>query len=645
MTTMARSYASSKKVTKSSDTVSNAARHLLEQKCHVLALWEKLARAALPSTDSKSHYVLLDSLPQFLDELISSLAINQPKLVQSENLAITHGIQRSAIRDYSLKQVITEYDLLARSVFLILDEKYTLTSHERNIIFDYIQAGRVSAAEEFTRQVLEKERETADAVRQAERQFRALANSIPQHVWITDSTGSAIWYNDKWYNYTGKNPEDVLGSSWMNLLPPDQVSEVKDKIRETVNTGGLWENSCQIKSRTGEWRWFLSRGTPIRDEQGKVTHWFGTNTDITEQKETEEELQRSKEKFRFLINSIPSIAWTAEPDGSLDFLNERFYQYTGDKPGHPLHADWNQFIHPDDFDRVKKLWFQVLEKGHPFRFEFRLKGASDGKYRWHLSNAVPVKDSQGHVIKWFGLTVDIEDQKRAQANLEEERALREFFINTLSHDLRTPLTVAKTGTELMSKNPERLDWIPKLTSRVLENLERVDRMIRDLLDINSIRSGKGVITQVDKVDLTVTFREVWEDFSTVYGDRFVFSLPKSMWGLWSKEALRRVLENLLSNAIKYGDQTRPIFVKMKEKENHCHFSVHNFGTPIAPQDQAKLFEPFVRALTIETGRALGWGIGLTLVKGVIEAHHGKIYVDSSAEGGTTFFVILPILER
>ena len=130
-----------------------------------------------------------------------------------------------------------------------------------------------------------------------ERQFRTLANSISQLAWMADSEGYIFWYNDRWYEYTGTTLEEMKGWGWQKVHHPDEVGRVVERIKVAFATGQPWEDTFPLKSKTGEYRWFLSRALPIFDEEGKVARWFGTNTDITEQRELERALRESRDQL------------------------------------------------------------------------------------------------------------------------------------------------------------------------------------------------------------------------------------------------------------------------------------------------------------------------------------------------------------
>lgn len=229
--------------------------------------------------------------------------------------------------------------------------------------------------------------------------------------------------------------------------------------------------------------------------------------------------------------------------------------------------------------------------------------------------------------------------------LRKERSIREHFVAVLAHDLRGPLSAAKLGAELLSQEPASLDVRRDLALRIDRNLDRLDRMIRDLLDVNRIRVGERLPLRLDTCDLGQIAHEVAEELRMLHGDRFVVEADARALGVWSADELRRALWNLGSNAVKYGAPDRPITFTVRRVEGRAFASVHNWGAPISPDDQTQLFEPFARSrAAIESGRP-GWGLGLTLVRGCAEAHGGAVSVASNPAEGTTFTLDLPLDAR
>ncbi|HXH73451.1 MAG TPA: HAMP domain-containing sensor histidine kinase [Bacteriovoracaceae bacterium] len=235
-----------------------------------------------------------------------------------------------------------------------------------------------------------------------------------------------------------------------------------------------------------------------------------------------------------------------------------------------------------------------------------------------------------------------ESSQKSLENLQRERVLREQFVATLTHDLRSPLAAAKMSAQMIVRKSDLGENAHRLLGRILSNIDRVDQMIQDLLDANLIREGETLPLKFEECDLREIVNDSIEDLITVHGDRFILLGEGEFKGVWSCSALRRVVENLAVNGIKYGDLYTPVTISLSRFENDCfEIAVHNEGKVISSEDQKILFEPYRRTSSARLGQNKGWGLGLTLVKGIIDAHHGKIKVESGPGLGTTFSIQLP----
>lgn len=228
-------------------------------------------------------------------------------------------------------------------------------------------------------------------------------------------------------------------------------------------------------------------------------------------------------------------------------------------------------------------------------------------------------------------------------NLRTERVLRENFVATLSHDLRSPLSAAKTSAQMIVRYSERHERHPELANRIVSAITRADRMITDLLDANRIRAGEKLPLQLEKCNFAAIARDTVEELATIHGDHFALATAPVVEAYSSCEGFRRILENLATNAVKYGDLHFPVRIALEQKRATIVLSVTNQGEPIRAEDQARLFEPFTRTTAAQKSGKRGWGIGLTLCRGIAETLGGSIGVESSIENGTTFSVELPNL--
>jgi len=223
-------------------------------------------------------------------------------------------------------------------------------------------------------------------------------------------------------------------------------------------------------------------------------------------------------------------------------------------------------------------------------------------------------------------------------SLRVERDLREQFIATISHDLRGPLTAARASAEMALRYGHKEELRERMLRKTLESIDRAERMIRDLLDNSSIRGGKPLNLNLTPTDMKQIVTVLLDDLTTVYGERFELHTSGPMDGVWDPDNIRRAIENLVINAVKYGSRTAPIRVAIQSDENSGRISitVWNSGDPIPPEKLQDIFQRYYGE-----GGNNSWGLGLTIVKGIVESHGGSVTVESRAEMGTTFTISLP----
>jgi signal transduction histidine kinase len=232
--------------------------------------------------------------------------------------------------------------------------------------------------------------------------------------------------------------------------------------------------------------------------------------------------------------------------------------------------------------------------------------------------------------------------ERALAELQRERRIREQFIATLTHDLRSPLTAIRMCANLVARRIDDPEHVLRQCGRITASVVRADQMIQDLLDASRIRAGEGIPLKLEPVDLCDLARETIEELASIHGERFRFECSEPRLELRAdRSGLKRILENLMVNAVKYGAAEAPVSLAIRRREEEVAIEVHNSGNPIPESQLTSLWDPFRRVPSADVGPKQGWGLGLTLVKGMAEAHGGRVRVRSSVDEGTTFSVELP----
>lgn len=276
---------------------------------------------------------------------------------------------------------------------------------------------------------------------------------------------------------------------------------------------------------------------------------------------------------------------------------------------------------------LRRVIFRVLEQEQP--------DALPARVRDRILDCVDAGIRHA-MVEYSRITTDLLNSHIAA--LEVERGLREAFVSRLTHDLRNPLFTISTASELVSSSPDR-ETCARLMPRILGNVRRMDGMITDLLDANRIRAGEHAELRLESMDLVTVVTAAISDNELPHGKRFLLRAPAQVLGTWSADGLRRVIDNLLSNAVKYGSHAAPITVTVVVSDAEATLSVHNLGPTIPQADRAAIFEAFQRSGS--RGDAASWGVGLAVVKHVVEQHGGSITVESADGVGTTFVVRLP----
>ena len=286
--------------------------------------------------------------------------------------------------------------------------------------------------------------EASDAI---EERLRLIIDTIPTIVWRKSPEGSADFLNRRFREYTGLSLEDGMGWGWMNnaFHPDDRLME---EWRAALAAGKPFEKEARLRRVDGQYRWFLIRAVPLRDEQNKVVKWYGTTSDI-------EDLKRAEDRIRLIIDALPTMVWTLQPNGAVDFVNQRWMDYTGLSLEQEM-EDPTRPVHREDLPRVMEKWLVDLAAGGASEDEIRLRRA-DGEYRWFLIRTAPLRDEHGNVLKWYGVSIDIEDRKRAEeAARSSEREQRHIAVQ-LERE-RARLVEAQEMAKIGSWEAELHSW-------------------------------------------------------------------------------------------------------------------------------------------------------------------------------------------
>ena len=361
-------------------------------------------------------------------------------------------------------------------------------------------------------------------------------------------------------------------------------------------------------------------------------------------------MNQSEEQYRQLAEAIPQIVWTARPDGWIDYYNQQWFDYTGMTLEQSQGWGWGQMLHPDDVQSCLDRWTTSVETGENYEVECRIKRTSDQTYRWHLTRAVPVRDTEGKILKWFSSSTDINDQKlaletlqAANTRLKDLAALRDEFVAKVSHELRTPLTAIKEGVSLILDqalgpiNGEQRDFLVTVD----RDTDRLSDLIGNMLDLSKLEAGRLRLSR-RRVAVHRLIESAIDGYKAVAEGRTITAqLPVVTDIFVDPRRILQVITNLFSNAVKFTKEGGHITFDVHEQDESVAVSIQDDGVGIAQDDLTKVFKKFSQVGEGEQ-RLRGTGLGLALCKELVELHRGTLSVSSVPGRGSRFTVSLPM---
>jgi PAS domain S-box-containing protein len=359
-------------------------------------------------------------------------------------------------------------------------------------------------------------------------------------------------------------------------------------------------------------------------------------------------LGAGEERYRILADNIAQLAWTADQAGSIVWYNQRWYDYTGTTLADAQGWGWRNVVHPDHVDEVVAKISRCFDTGETWEDTYPIRGMS-GDYRWFLSRAFPIRDETGRVVRWFGTNTDITEQRAAEEALREADRHKTEFLVSLSHELRNPLGIIHTSLGLIERAGLKSAPGRRAVSVIGRQAAHMNRLVDDLLDITRISTGK-VLLKRTTVTLNEIVRATADDYRqlfTLEGIGFDVRITKQPLGAYVDIArIEQIVGNLLQNALKFTAMGGRVVLSVRAGKNHHGIiAVRDDGAGLSAGLIARIFEPLVQdTRTIDRSRG-GLGLGLPLVKGLVELHGGTVSASSDGPGGGAVFTIRLPLDR
>ncbi|MGQ0698353.1 MAG: ATP-binding protein [Panacagrimonas sp.] len=353
----------------------------------------------------------------------------------------------------------------------------------------------------------------------------------------------------------------------------------------------------------------------------------------------------SEARLRGLLDAMPARVGTVTAEGRVDYLHPSWAAYTGLKFDDVSGALWPRMFHPDDLPEYRRARDESLKSGKPFAHEVRVC-RHDGEYRWHLAQMAPVRNADGRILSWVSTTTEVHELKLAQQRLRDADRAKDEFLATLAHELRNPIAPIANGVQLLQKAGEDHKLRSQMLALMSRQLAQMVRLVDDLLDVSRITTGKLILRNapVMLADVVRNAIESVDPLIRASGQELEIVLPDDPVVLHGDATrLAQVLGNLLTNSAKYTDGAGTIRLSAVRENSEVRIAVQDQGIGIAPEVLPRVFDLFAqsdRALTRAQG---GLGIGLSLVRRLVEMHGGR--VEGASEGigrGATFTIFLPL---
>jgi len=458
---------------------------------------------------------------------------------------------------------------------------------------------------------------------------------------VRDETGRAIDYefvevNKSFSQQTGLR--DCVGRRARELVP--QLEQRWVDIYDEIAVSGVARRFVEGSSAMG--RWFSVYASRIaHPENRRVALLF---TDISERRQTEEALRESEAKFRTIADAMPQMIWSATPDGSFDYANEGWRGFAGVAPESLHGTGWKALADPEELPALHAAWFASQEGGAPFEIEHHARHRG-GAWRWVLTRALPVRDSEGRILRWMGTMTDIHDQKTISEELRLSNSRKDEFLAMLAHELRNPLAPISTAAQILKlsgNDPKRLAHASDVIGRQVRHMVE---LVDDLLDVSRVNRGLAELERVE-VDMRTVLHGALEQARPLI-ERQRHTLveevgPGRALVIGDSKRLVQVLANLLTNAAKYTPEGGRIAVALSATADEVRLAVSDNGIGIEASLLPHVFDLFTQAKRTPDRSHGGLGLGLALVRSMIVLHGGRVEVASAGLGqGSRFTVILP----
>lgn len=493
----------------------------------------------------------------------------------------------------------------------------------------------------------------------AEAKQREILDAIPHLIWKSTPEGEIAYINKRWTESLNLPLEETRNYGWLKVIHPDDASSVKERWEKARVAETEFHMAFRIKLGNGAFRWHEVRVQPSRDIGGTLVGWFGSASDIEDSHNLNESLRASEERFRRLADQAPVLIWMSDATKATTWFNRPWLEFTGRTMEQEIGSGWAEGVHPDDYVHCVETYSTNFDARQSFEMDYRLR-RHDGVYRWVMDRGIPIFSQEGVFLGYMGSCIDINERKEAEeqgdallkmeqaARVQAERTalLKDEFLATVSHEMRTPLTAMLGWVQLLRSGSLPSETVPQALETIERNARAQAKLIDDLLDMSRILSGRlrldvQTVNIVEVVEAALDAAEPGAAAKKIRMVRVLDPLSGPVTG--DPMRLQQIVWNLLSNAVKFTPTAGRITVTLERINSHVEISVSDSGEGILPEFLPHVFDRFRQQDSSTMRKHQGLGLGLSIVKQLVELHGGAVRASSAGLGqGATFVVSLPV---
>jgi PAS domain S-box-containing protein len=496
-----------------------------------------------------------------------------------------------------------------------------------------------------------------EALHDRERELSQLVDMVPSLLWRLNPDGEPNYFNKRTIDFLGLDAADYdkpgmsrLAATLAAIIHPDDAAGVTEGLKHSFATGEPFSKTYRLRRTDGVYRWVSVRAEPMRDESGRIIQWYGLAHDIDDQMRAEAAIRRSEQRLQQMIDAVPVYILSFSAAGEPTYINKRYQDYLGLSVPHfdSLQEQQRAIIHPEDFAEMYGTLSNCFQTGAPFLMRYRRRG-KDGIYRWTEGRAEPLRDQDGKIVQWYAVSLDIEDETRAQEALRQASAklaqatqaasLAELSAS-IAHEVNQPLAAIVANSHACQR------WLKADPPNLGRAQIIVERIIRDA---NSAADVVSHIRALFRQDVGprdyAAVHSVIDDARSIMAEeaarrrvRMEIAVESNLpLVAFDRVQIQQVLINLIRNGMEAMDSAagdRILGMRVRRVGDVVQTEISDRGRGIEFPD--KIFEAFF------TTKQDGMGMGLAICRSIVESHGGRLWAEESKPHGATFIFTLPI---